>query len=538
MRPRSRSSSRRVRPARICRRSRTRDFSANTGSTRPSTTRRRGRHAVVRTFMAHHQGMSLLSLGHALLDRPMQRRFMSDPQVKATELLLHERVPKTGGTVQPHAAEVSAAARPPAADAGAIMRVLTDPNTALPEVQLLSNGRYHVMATHAGGGYSRWRDVTLNRSREEATCDAYGTFIYLRDRDSGYYWSSAYQPTRRRPAHYEAIFVQARAEYRRRDQAIETHTEITVSAEDDVEIRRVTLANVSDRERHIEVTTYAEVVLAPLNTDLAHRAFSNLFVETEILADRQAILCTRRRRTPEEQPPGMFHLMSAPGVTCDEASYETDRARFIGRGRGADMPIALDGDASSILSNSAGSVLDPIVAIRRTVTVPADASASVQIITGIAPSREAAIALVEKYCDRHFDERAFEMALFHSQGLRRQLNVSEGDALLYSRLAASVIYASAARRASPSIIARYQLGQAGLWRFAISGDLSIVLVRIGESNRIELVKHALQAHAYWRLKGLVTDLLILNEAFSGYRAVLHDGIMGLFFAGPAAQWVD
>ena len=504
----------------------------------PSRVPRGKRHAVVRTFMAHHQGMSLLSLGHALLDRPMQRRFMSDPQVKATELLLHERVPKTGGTVQPHAAEVSAAARPPAADAGAIMRVLTDPNTALPEVQLLSNGRYHVMATHAGGGYSRWRDVTLNRWREDATCDAYGTFIYLRDRDSGYYWSSAYQPTRRRPAHYEAIFVQARAEYRRRDEDIDTHTEITVSAEDDVEIRRVTLANVSDRERHIEVTTYAEVVLAPLNTDLAHRAFSNLFVETEILADRQAILCTRRRRTPEEQPPWMFHLMSAPGVVCDEASYETDRARFIGRGRGADMPIALDGDASSVLSNSAGSVLDPIVAIRRTVTVPADASASVQIITGIAPSREAAIALVEKYCDRHFVERAFEMALFHSQGLRRQLNVSEGDALLYSRLAASVIYASAARRASPSIIARNQLGQAGLWRFAISGDLSIVLVRIGDSNRIELVKHALQAHAYWRLKGLVTDLLILNEDFSGYRAVLHDGIMGLINAGPAAQWVD
>src|SRR3569832_1539374 len=168
----------------------------------------------------------------------------------------------------------------------------------------------------------------------------------------------------------------------------------------------------------------------------------------------------------------------------------------------------------------------------------AEASAGVQIITGIAPSREAAIALVEKYCDRHFVERAFEMALFHSQGLRRQLNVSDGDALLYSRLAASVIYASAARRASPSIIARNPLGQAGLWRFAISGDLSIVLVRIGDSNRIELVKHALQAHAYWRLKGLVTDLLILNEDFSGYRAVLHDGIMGLINAGPAAQWVD
>ncbi|MGK2953721.1 MAG: GH36-type glycosyl hydrolase domain-containing protein, partial [Thiobacillus sp.] len=501
-------------------------------------------HAIVRSFMAHHQGMSLLGFAHVLLDQPMQRRFMSDPLARATALLLQERVPKKGATLHPHAAEVSAAARPPSADIGSIMRVFTDPNTPIPEVHLLSNGRYHVMATHAGGSTSRWRDLAVTRWREDVTSDSWGTFIYLRDRDNGKYWSTAHQPTLRRADHYEAIFVQARAEYRRRDHAIDAHTEISVSPEDDVEIRRVTLTNQSSRTRHIEVTSYAEVVLAPLNADLAHRSFSNLFVQTEILPEQQAILCTRRPRTPGEQVPWMFHLLAAPGAAADAPSYETDRARFIGRGRTAANPLVLDDSdsppalSSHVLSNTEGSVLDPIVAIRRTLTLSPDESASVQIISGIADTREAALALIEKYCDRHFVERAFEMAWFQSQEVLRHLNVTEADAQVFGRLANSVIYGNPLRRAAPGIIARNRLGQSGLWRFGISGDLPIVKLRIGDLNRIDLVKQVLQAHAYWRMKGVAVDLVIVNEDFSGYRAVLQDLIMGLINAGPEAQVID
>lgn len=510
----------------------------------PSRVRRGRKHAIVRTFMAHHQGMSLLALAHALLKRPMQRRFMSDPLVRATELLLQERVPKKGAAVHPHAAEVSAATRPVAAEEGAIMRAFNNPDTPMPEVHLLSNGRYHVMATQAGGGYSCWHDLAITRWREDATCDDWGTFIYLRDRDSGRYWSAAHQPTRRKADYYQAIFVQGRAEYRRRDQAIEAHTEISVSPEDDVEIRRVTLTNQSSLTRHLEVTSYAEVVLAPLNADLAHRTFSNLFVQTEILPDRQAILCTRRRRTPQEPTPWMFHLLAAPGAVSDEPSYETDRARFLGRGRSVANPVVFDRHEraspvmNAALSNTDGPVLDPIVAIRRTLSLPPDESVTVQIISGVADTRDAALALVDKYCDRQFVERALEMAWFHSQEVLRQLNATESDAQIYGRLATSVIHANALRRAAPSMIARNQLGQSRLWRFAVSGDLPIVLVRIGDRSRIDLVKQALQAHGYWRMKGLMSDLLILNEDFSGYRAILHDQIMGLINTGPEAQVID
>ncbi len=500
-------------------------------------------HVVVRTFMAHHQGMSLLAFAHALVHQAMQRRFMSFPSIQATALLLQERIPKPSATLHPHAAEVTATARPAITDAVANMRIFQTPHTPMPEVHLLSNGNYHVMVSNAGGGYSRWRNLAVTRWREDATCDHWGTFIYLRDSDSGQYWSSAYQPTLHKADEYEAIFVQARAEYRRRDHSIETYTEISVSPEDDVEIRRVKLTNLSTRVRHIEVTSYAEIVLAPLNSDMAHRAFSNLFVETEILPQRKAILCTRRPRTPNEAVPWMFHLLAAPGVAVvganDKLSYETDRARFIGRGRTAANPLALDTTMeSSTLSNTDGAVLDPIAAIRRIMTIEVDDSVTLQIVSGVADSREAALALVDKYCDKHFVERAFEMAWFHSQEVLRHINASEADAQLFERLASNVIFNTPLRRAAAETIARNQLTQSILWRFGISGDLPIILLRIGKLNHIELVRQMLQAHSYWRKKGLMADLVILNEDFSGYRSMLHDQIMGLINTGSEARVID
>jgi cyclic beta-1,2-glucan synthetase len=505
----------------------------------PSRVQRGKNHAVVRSFMAHHQGMSLLGLAYVLHNKPMQRRFTASPLVQATELLLQERVPKKGFVLQPHAAEVRAVESPQAIAVDGIMRVFTDPNTAVPEVHLLSNGRYHVVATNAGSGYSRWRDLAVTRWREDATSDSWGTFIYLRDTDTGSYWSTTYQPTLNQADHYEAIFVQARAEYRRRDHAIEAHTEVCVSPEDDVEIRRVTLTNLSSRSREIEITSYAEVVLATLNSDLAHRAFSNLFVQTEILHEKQAILCTRRPRTSEEKVSWMFHLFAAPGCVVNAPTYETDRAKFIGRGRTAANPEVLEQTGNNaLLSNSEGSVLDPIVAIRRNVKILPDESACVQIVTGVAETRETALALIDKYCDKHFVGRAFEMSWFQSQEVLRHLNATETDAQAYGRLASSIIYSSFLRRATPSDIARNQLKQAGLWRFGISGDLPIVLLRIGNLNRMDLVKQVLQAHAYWRIKGLVADLVIVNEDFSGYRASLQEQIMGLINSGSEAQIID
>jgi cellobiose phosphorylase len=496
----------------------------------------RGRRAVpLHSYMAHHQGMSLLALAHLLLDRPMQRRFLSDPAFMASELLLHERIPKVASPLHPHAAEVSAARRPPELPA-ATLRVFPTPHTLVPHVHLLSNGRYQVMVTNAGGGYSRWKDLAVTRWREDATRDNWGTFCYLRDVATGVLWSASHQPTQRAAECCEAIFVQGRAEYRRRDEEIETHTEIAVSPEDDVEVRRLTLTNFSSRARAIELTTYAEVVLAPLDTDLAHPAFSNLFVQTEILPGSQAILCMRRPRTPGEAPPWLFHLMTVQGTPAGDASYETDRARFIGRCRSVADPAAFDTPGS--LSGTAGAVLDPIVAIRRSIVVEPDTSANWHVVTGMAQTRTAALALIDKYREPSFADRAFDMAWSHSQLVLHQLQATEAEAQTYMQLAGSIIYANPRHRVGGGILGRNRLGQSGLWAFGISGDLPILLLRIADIHRIELVRDVLKAHAYWQRKGLQVDLVILNDDFSGYRQVLHERILGLIAAGTEAQRID
>jgi cyclic beta-1,2-glucan synthetase len=490
---------------------------------------------TVRNYMVHHQGMALLSVAYALLNRPMQRRFLSDPYFKATDLLLHERLPDAAAMLQPHAPEVSAT-RKPYAEQEAAMRVFKTPDTPIPQPHLLSNGRYHVMATNAGGGYSRWKGLAVTRWREDATRDCWGTFCYLRDVSSGRFWSTAYQPTLRSSKSYEAIFVPGRAEYRRRDEELDTHTEISVSPEDDVEVRRVTVTNFSSETRTIELTSYAEVVIAPQGADLAHPAFSNLFVQTEILRDRNAVLCTRRSRSPAETPPWMFHLMTTQGSTSGDASFDTDRAKFIGRGRTAANPRAFDKVAP--LSDSAGPVLDPIVSIRQAVIIDPDTSANVHIISGMAETRDAALALIDKYRDPSFAARAFEMAWSHSQVVLRNLQATEADAQQFGQLAASVLFANQLHRANASILTRNQRGQSGLWGFGISGDLPIVLLRIGDLNRIDFVRQILQAHAYWRAKGLEVDLVILNEDFSGYRQALQDRLMSLIAAASEAHLLD
>ncbi|WP_308632657.1 GH36-type glycosyl hydrolase domain-containing protein [Massilia sp. YIM B02763] len=501
--------------------------------------------AIVRSFMVHHQGMGFLALSYLLHDRPMQRRFEGDPQFQATLLLLQERVPKSGAFES--ASAEAEALRLPAPEAAMPTRTVGLAHAAHPEAQLLSNGRYHVMVTGSGSGYSLWRDLAVTRWREDPTVDDWGQFCYVRDLDNGQLWSTAWQPTQAEPEHYEASFSEGRAEFRRRDHGIELHTEIVVSPEDDIELRRTRIANRSGVRRTIEVTSYAEVAMAAPNADAAHPAFSKLFVQTEILRERGAILCTRRPRHKGEHMPWMLNLMTAHqegkgGEAPAAPEFETSRADFIGRGNRNALPQALAAMNRAPLGGQDGSVLDPVAAIRRVFVLEPHEEAVFDVVLGAAETREHALHLVEKYQDRHLADRVFELAWTHSQVVLRQLNASEADAQLYSRLAGSVIYPNTGLRADPAVIARNARGQSGLWAYAISGDFPIVLLQIRDVANIELARQLVQAHAYWRLKGLVVDIVIWceerKENTSGYRQGLYDQIMSLIASGMDAQSVD
>ena len=471
--------------------------------------------AVVRAYMAHHQGMTLLSLANVLDvrgDGAMPARFHAVPLVQATELLLQERTPRDVAVARPRAEEVASAA-PVSGLAPAVARRYASPHQSIPRSHILGNGRYSVMLTTAGSGYSRLRDVAVTRFREDTTRDDRGTFLFLRDAQSGEVWSAGYQPSGAEPDSYEVYFFEDRAEIVRRDGDIVSRLEVVVAPEDDAEVRRVSLTNQGSRVREIELTSYAEVVLAPPAADLAHPAFSNLFVETELVPHMGALLASRRPRADNEPRLWAAHVACVSGNSVGDPQFETDRLRFLGRGQGVRTAAAvLDGGR---LSNTAGAVLDPIFSLRRRVRLDPGTTVRLTFTTLVAPSRETALELADKYRDPAAFQRAATMAWTQAQVQLRHLGILPEEANLFQRLANRVLYSDPSLRL-PEVLQRNARGPSSLWPHGISGDLPIVVVRIGEVEELGIIRQLLKAHEYFRLKLVPVDLVILNEKAPSY----------------------
>ncbi|HZM34226.1 MAG TPA: glucoamylase family protein [Burkholderiales bacterium] len=469
--------------------------------------------AMVRAFMAHHQGMTVVAIANALFDGRMRARFHAEPSVQATDLLLQERTPRDVALAHPRAEDVRASATVREMDLPRVRRIRS-PHDATPQTHLLSNGRYSVMLTAAGSGYSRWGDLAITRWREDATRDDWGSYVFLRDVESGAVWSAGYQPSGVEPDSYDVTFTEDRAEFVRRDGALTTILDVLVSPEDNAEVRRVSVSNTGSGTREIDITSYAELALAPPAADTAHPAFSKLFVQTEYLARTGVLLATRRRRSPGEPEIWAAHLAVVEGETVGEPEIETDRARFLGRGREVRTPMAVvDGLP---LSNSAGTVLDPVFALRRRMRIAPGRTVRIAFWTLAASSRADALDLADKHQETTAFDRAATLAWTQAQVQLSHLGVDAEQANLFQRLAGHALYADPSLRPSSDTIRRGGGGPGALWAQGISGDLPIVLVRIDDIEELAIVRQVLRAHEYWRMKQLAVDLVILNERASSY----------------------
>jgi cyclic beta-1,2-glucan synthetase len=480
--------------------------------------------AVVRAFLAHHQGMSLIAIANLLNDGAMCSRFHAEPMVQATELLLQERTPRDVLVARPRAEEVSVTAHvreltPPS------VRRFTTPHSSIPRTHLLSNGRYAVMLTAAGSGYSRWRNIAVTRWREDVTRDCWGSYIFLRDAQTGEFWSAGYQPSGIEPDSYEVSFHEDRAEYVRRDRSLTTTLDVVVSPEDDVEVRRVSITNLGMRTREIQVTSCAELCLTSQGADEAHPAFSNLFVQTEFVPEVGALVATRRRQSDKETAVWAAQVVAVEGETVGDLQFETDRSRFIGRGHDVRSPVSiLDGRP---LSSTVGSVLDPVISMRRTVKIPSGTTARVVFATIVASTREQVIELADKYRGPTTVDRTLALAWTQAQVQLHHMGIDVNEAHLFQRLANPVLYSDASSRPSSDVLGRNTLERSALWAHGISGDLPIVLVRIDEIEDLEIVRQLLRAHEYWRMKQLSADLVVINERSSSYAQELQVSLEGL-----------
>jgi cyclic beta-1,2-glucan synthetase len=484
---------------------------------------KKSRLAIVRTYMAHHQGMTLVALSNVLTSGAMRTRFHAEPMSQAAELLLQERTPHGVAVSRPRAERVDTLLH--VRDfVMPVLRRFSSPHDVPPRTHLLSNGRYFVMVTAAGSGYSRWRDLAVTRWREDATSDPLGSYVFVRDVHRDLIWSAGYQPSCVEPDAYEVAYYEDRAEIHRRDHSIATSLGIAVSAEDDAEVRLVTVANHGLSARELELTSYAEVVLAPPATDAAHPAFSNLFVQTEFVPEG-ALLATRRPRSEDEPRVWAAHVMAIDVEPASALQFETDRAQFLGRGRTIETASAIRNRRP--LSGTVGSPLDPIFSLRRCVRLAPGETARVTFTTLVAPTREAALALVDKYREPTIFERTTNLAWTQAQVQLRHLGIDADEAHLFQRLGTRVLYSDPTMRAAVDVLQSNRRGPSGLWKHGISGDLPIATAFVEHEEDLDMARQLVRAHEYWRMKGLAVDVVIINEEATSYGEGLQAALEGL-----------
>ncbi|MEO8201711.1 MAG: glucoamylase family protein, partial [Gemmatimonadota bacterium] len=493
------------------------------------------RYAIVATYMAHHVAMALVALANALGGQEWQRRFHADPMVRATELLLHERIPRRILLQEVQMVRAEDALPDPELARPAV-REIDNPDTAQPHVALLGLPPYTIMISHAGAGYSRYENLAVTRWRADGTRDHTGQFCYLKDLTDGRTWSAAHQPVCAPADWYRALLATDRVTFHRADGPIETRMEIAVVPADAAEVRRITVTNTSDEPREIEVTSYGEIVLAPPDSDRSHPAFSNLFVETEWHQWCTAITATRRPRATGEPVLWCAHVVAGAEQVVGPISCETDRARFLGRGRTPREPQVMESDGP--LSGTTGAVLDPIFAIRARVKLGRSQSVTIAFTTLVATTRDRALELAGRYHDTHASQRALDLAWTTTQVELRELNISPAETAVFQEIAGHLFHGHPQLRAPQSELVQNRGSQPLLWSTGLSGDWPILLATISAASGLPTLRQLFAAHHYWRRRGMMVDLVIINAQPHSYQQELNDKITEALYASNDSGFAD
>ena len=493
----------------------------------PERTNFQSQRVVIKSFMAHHEGMTLLALNNYLNHNIMQQRFSADPSVKAARLLLQEKVPVNILFTKDNKEKIITSKAKIYRDKGAYRKFYA-PDFELPKAHVLSNGNYSVMLTDKGTGFSRNKTVDISRWREDAVLDRYGMFFYIRNVTENRCWSATYAPLNVLPEKYEIAFTPDKAVYQRTDGEIDTTLEVVVASDDNTEIRRVSLKNNGETACMLEVNSYFEVVLTSRNSDLAHPAFSNLFVRTEYDQTHKALIANRRPRSQEDKEIWIAEIPVINGQTVGDIQFETDRMQFVGRGHSVSHPVILDREKP--LNNSVGPVLDPIFSFRIKVEIEPEELIPISFVTVTANSRDEIMELLEKYNNLESCDAAFWLALTRSQVETKYLNIKAHEMELYQDMISNIIFMSPQKLKYQQMIRENRKGQASLWPYGISGDRPIILVDLDKAEQVEILYEVLRAHEYWRLKDLRVDLVILSHEENSYSNPLFSLVSEIVYA--------
>ncbi|MEO8608430.1 MAG: glucoamylase family protein [Chloroflexota bacterium] len=491
--------------------------------------------ALVREYMAHHQGMILLSVANYLQDDVMVQRFHADPRIQSVELLLQEQIPKQVELrdSSPENSDWVRAEQPQLNTAPWHVPVVAP----VPQVHTLSNGHFTSLFTSAGGGYTQLDNIALTRWCADTTLENWGMWFYLRDQESTDLWSITYQPVTRSDGDHQVLFYPHKVEFHRRHQNIAAQMEVTIPPDDNLEVRRIRITNQSSDSRRLFISSYGEVILASHDTDQRHQAFNKMFIESEFVQEVNALLFRRRPRSVQEPPVYLLHMLVVENDQMETVAYETDRAQFLGRHRTALSPAALSGKTVQY-TQTTGATLDPILALGQEINLEPHATAQVAYITIAADSRAKVLSLAHAYQLSTTIDPAFDHARYQSELELRRLDLNTPQIEIFQKLLSALLYPQPGLRAAADILARNTKGQSGLWAYGVSGDYPIIVVRISDETELSLVKDAIQAHMYWRNQQIKITLVILNQRDTGYTQELYTQTHRLIAHMGSETWIN
>jgi cyclic beta-1,2-glucan synthetase len=481
--------------------------------------------AIVRSYMAHHQGMIFIALGNFLNGRSMVDRFHSDALIQTGEVLLNEYVPRAAPVERPPMAPVAVTVvrtpRPPTP--------WLPPDRAGPQAFALSNGQLTSVLTSSGGGGLYWQGLALTRYELGAARVDDEAVFYLRDDESRRIWRVTSGEGR-------TTYAMHKGELHFRNEGISVHIDVAVAVVDDVEVRQVTLHNETNRPRCLTLTSAGRpVLLAPTQAE-AHPVFSSLFVESEWIAELEALLFARRPQTAEEKPAVLVHRLVREGAAVSFAGYESDRAAFLGRVGSPRAPLALVEEGRA-LRGRVGAVLDPIMSLMARVDLAPKGSATLAFVTTIGRSRAAAVGLARKYGSMHAVRWAFRDAEQESPRRLQRTKLEPSLLPTVQRLFSALLFVDSTLRMPPDVRAANPACQRRLWGRGISGDDPIVLVRVSNPEA-PLLCETLAAQRYLRSCGVRFDVVLINEHGSGYVTDGHGTLASVLAQNEVDDWLN
>ena len=468
------------------------------------------------SYFSHHQGMIIASLTNYLKENAIQKYFYEDIGVKAFDVLNKEKMqikPMIDSKVNKYKRYIYEKEIVP----NDIRSY--DYLKERPEVSVLSNSNYTVLVNDYGNGFSRYKTIQLNRYRKISEND-YGIYLYIKDIDTNKVWSNTYAPTRVKPDRYLVTFALDEIEFVRHDEDIITHTEIITSKEYNAEIRKVTLRNMGDEEKTIELTSYFEPTVSENADDISHRVFNNFALKSSYDEDNNALVLERRLRTSKDKYYVVHKLLVIKPK--DEYSYETEKSNFMNRNEKYSNPIGLHQE----LTNYVGDNIDPVTSMRNKVVIEPEDEATCYLITGLGKSKEQVLSIVKSYNNPTSIEDAFKLsAIMTNKNIKRQgLDMSEVN--LYNK-ALNYLYQTSKINLSEerrNCLLKNSLSQRNIWRFGISGDRSIILVEISDITGLGIAKEVLKMFEYYKTIGMYDDIVIINSEDVNYAKVISNTI--------------